>query len=82
MAAPSSLELEETVLDGQASLSKSGFTLSLPTVHWSLQGRRHDSCYYCSVTKLCTTLWDPIDCSMPGFPVPHHLPVFAQVHVL
>ena len=24
---------------------------------------------------------DPMDCSMPGFPVPHHLPEFAQVHV-
>jgi len=23
----------------------------------------------------------PMDCSMPGFLVPHHLPVFAQVHV-
>ena len=26
----------------------------------------------CSVTKLCLTLRDPMDCSMPGFPVPHH----------
>ena len=24
---------------------------------------------------------DPMNCSMPGFPVPHHLPEFAQVHV-
>ena len=23
----------------------------------------------------------PLDCSTPGFPVPHHLPEFAQVHV-
>ena len=22
-----------------------------------------------------------MDCSTPGFPVPHHLPEFAQVHV-
>ena len=27
------------------------------------------------------TLCDPMDCSMPGLPVPHHLPEFAQVHV-
>ena len=27
------------------------------------------------------TLCNPVDCSMPGFPVPHHLPEFAQVHV-
>ena len=23
----------------------------------------------------------PMDCSTPGFPVPHHLPEFAQIHV-
>ena len=26
-------------------------------------------------------LWDPMDCSMPDFPVLHHLPKFAQTHV-
>ena len=36
---------------------------------------------YCSVTQLCTTLCNPMDCSMPGLPVLHHLPKFAQVHV-
>ena len=30
-----------------------------------------------SHVRLC----DPMDCSMPGFSVPHHLPEFAQVHV-
>ena len=35
----------------------------------------------CSVTKLCLTLCDPIDCSTPGFPVLHHLPEFAEIHV-
>ena len=35
----------------------------------------------CSVTKSCTALWDPMDCSTPGFPVLHHLPEFAQTHV-
>ena len=34
-----------------------------------------------SVTKLCLTLHDPMDCSMPAFPVVHHLPEFAQTHV-
>ena len=23
---------------------------------------------------------DPMDCSMPGFPVLHYLPEFAQIH--
>ena len=29
--------------------------------------------FCCSVTKWCLTLWDPMDCSTPGFPVTHHL---------
>ena len=35
----------------------------------------------CSVSKLCPTLCNPMDCSMPGFPVHHLLPEFAQTHV-
>ena len=31
--------------------------------------------------KSCLTLCNPMDCSMPGFPVLHHLPEFAQTHV-
>ena len=31
----------------------------------------------CSVAKSHLTLHDPIDCSMPSFPVPQHLPEFA-----
>ena len=27
----------------------------------------------CSVIRLCPTLCDPMDCSMPGFPVLYHL---------
>ena len=40
---------------------------------------RHVVC--CSVTKLCLTLCDPMDCSTPGFPVLHHLSELAQTHV-
>ena len=36
---------------------------------------------YCSVTKSCPTLCDPMDCSTPGFPALHHLPEFAQPDV-
>ena len=32
-------------------------------------------------TQLCPTLWDPVDCGTPGFPVLHRLPEFAQTHV-
>ena len=34
----------------------------------------------CSIAKSHLTLCDPIYCSMPGFPVLHHLPEFAHVH--
>ena len=34
-----------------------------------------------SVTQLCPTLCDPMDCSTPGLPVHHHLLKFVQVHV-
>ena len=38
----------------------------------------HPICCYCSVAQSCPILCDPMDCSMPGFPVHHQLPEFAQ----
>ena len=35
----------------------------------------------CSVTKLCSTLCDPVDCSMSGSSVLHYILEFAQIHV-
>ena len=35
----------------------------------------------CLVTNSYSTLCNPMDCSTPGFPVPHYLPEFAQVCV-
>ena len=35
----------------------------------------------CSITQLCPTLCDPMDCSIPGFPVHHQLPELAQTLV-
>ena len=37
--------------------------------------------YCCSVSQLCLTLCDPMDCSMPGFLVLHYFPEFAQTYV-
>ena len=34
-----------------------------------------------SVSPLCPTLWDPMDCSTPGFHVHHQLLELAQTHV-
>ena len=39
-----------------------------------------DCCCY-SVTKSCPTLCDPMNRSMPGLPIHHHLPEFTQTHV-
>ena len=36
---------------------------------------------FSSVAQFCTTLCDPMDCSMPGFPVHHQLLEFTQTHV-
>ena len=44
----------------------------------SWQSKNH---HISSVTQLCPTLCDPMDCSMPGLPVHHQLPEFTQTHV-
>ena len=33
------------------------------------------------VAQLCPDLFDPMDCSTPGFPVHHQLPELVQTHV-
>ena len=40
-----------------------------------------DSCSCCSVSQSCLILCDPMDCSMPGFPVHQHVPELVQAHV-
>ena len=39
------------------------------------------SIQFSSVTQSCLTLCDPMNHSMPGFPVHHQLPEFTQTHV-
>ena len=36
----------------------------------------------CSVARSCPTLYDPMNCSMPGFPVLHYLPATATAKSL
>ena len=36
---------------------------------------------FSSVTQSCSTLFNPVDCSMPGLPVHHQLPELTQTHV-
>ena len=39
------------------------------------------SVQFSSVAQSCSTLCDPMNCSMPGLPVHHPLPEFTQTHV-
>ena len=36
---------------------------------------------FSSVAQLYMTLWDPMGCSIPGFPVLHQLPEVTETHV-
>ena len=49
------------------------------SVLWFLEDRSFSS--FSSVAQLCLTLFDPMDCSRPGFPVRHQLRKLAQTHV-
>ena len=62
---------------------------------WFSIGRRKEQCIRisdsseqssnqlccCSVPQSYLTLRDPVDCSIPGFPVLLRIPEFAQTHV-
>ena len=41
----------------------------------------YSCCCCCSVAQSCPTLCNPIDCNVPGFPVPQQLPEPTQTHV-
>ena len=49
-------------------------------IYTNIYTHTHLLCF--SVAQSCWTLCDPMNCSTPGLPVPHHLLKFAQVHVL
>ena len=71
--------------------SGSWWWIGRPGVLWIMGSQRvkHDwvtelnwtNQYCCSITNLCPTLCNPIDCSLPGFPILHNLLEFAQTHV-
>ena len=42
---------------------------------------RSPGVWFSSVAQLCLTLWDPMDSSMPGFPVYHQLLELTQTHI-
>ena len=48
---------------------------------FSIVAVQFSSVQFSSITQSCPNLCDPMDCSMPGFPVHHQLPEFTQTHV-
>ena len=50
-------------------------------IPWTEEPGGLQSSQYSSVTQLCPTLCDPMDCSMPGFHVYHQLLELAQTQV-
>ena len=69
---------------------RNGFLLrrnkSSSKIHWcymiiSTQFKEKHSLQFSSVAQWCPTVCDPMDCSMPGLPVHHHLPEFTHTHV-
>ena len=59
-------------------VSHCGFDLHFPDGWWCRVSFMY---LFSSVAQSCLTLCDPMDCSMPGFPVRHQLPELAQTHV-
>ena len=66
-----------------------GFPLGIYRAYHEELGRKGCPCIFDPDLQYGTTvqlighvqLCDPIDCSMPGSPVLHRLPEFAQIHV-
>ena len=55
-----------------------GFAFSLSLPCWS---QKAPSSQFSSVAQSCPTLCDPMNYSIPGFPVHHQLPELIQTHV-
>ena len=53
-----------------------------PWGHKELDTTEHTHQFqFSSVAQLCPTLYDPMNCSMPGLPVHYQLLEFTQTHV-
>jgi len=53
--------------------------ISFSKVHCTLLFSQHP---FSSVAPLCSTLCDPVDCSTPGLPVHHQLPVMSLIKLM
>ena len=57
------------------------FFTTAPLSDSGLLYKQSRSVQHCLVAQFCQTLWGPMDWSMPGFPVLHHLLDFMQIFV-
>ena len=72
--------------DVQAGFRKGkGTRDQIANIHWIIQKARefqkNISVQFSSVSQWCPTLYEPMDCSMPGLPVHHQLQDFTPTHV-
>jgi len=73
-------------VDGESQHHKIFHLVALQRTCCHVRGNLHNprdgdvDIFCCSVAKLCMTLCDPMDCSMPGYPVLHYLLELAQTH--
>ena len=51
------------------------------TLAENLENLKKVSVQFSSVSQLCLTLCNPMNCSTPGLPVRHQLPELTQTHV-
>ena len=72
--------LHSNCLQNPITFSKGSVTQDIFWLTLAL-GYNYSSIQFSSVSQSCPTLWDPMDCSMPGFPVHHQLPEFTPTHV-
>ena len=57
-------------------------TFEIPKINFrKTQNWTISSVQFSSVTQSCPTLFDSMNCSMPGLPVHHQLPEFTETHI-
>ena len=80
LMAESEEELKNLLMKVKEENEKVGLKLNVQTTK-IMASCPISSVQFSSVAQLCPALCNPMNCSMPGLPVHHQLPEFAQTHV-